>query len=90
MEGNEGLERVLDSLLARNMGEAIEALEMFLSVHPHQINTDRLYAIRSDYQLMTDYWRRGFKDPQLPHLYDNLLRRMYQLYSNIAINLQSS
>lgn len=86
MEGNEGLERVLDSLLARNMGEAIEALEMFLSVHPHQINTDRLYAIRSDYQLMTDYWRRGFKDPQLPHLYDNLLRRMYQLYSNIAIN----
>ena len=77
---------ILDRLLERNLGEAIVAMDNFLAVHPHQINTDRLVAIRTDYQLMADYWRRGFKDPQLPQLYDNLLRRMYVLYANMASN----
>ena len=88
MVQNESLAQVLEKLIQRNLGEAIEAMTIFLSVHPHQINSDRLFAINADYQLMTDYWRRGFKDPQLPHLYDNLLRRMYVLYANIIKNYE--
>ena len=86
MVQSESLNQVLGYLKSRRLGEAIQTLEAFLSVHPHQINTDRLFAIRTDYQLMADYWRRGFKDPQLPSLYENLLQRMYVLCSNIAIN----
>lgn len=86
MVQSESLNQVFDYLKSRRLGEAIQTLEAFLSVHPHQINTDRLFAIRTDYQLMADYWRRGFKDPQLPSLYENLLQRMYVLCSNIAIN----
>lgn len=86
MVQSESLNQVFDYLKDRRLGEAIQTLEAFLSVHPHQINTDRLFAIRTDYQLMADYWRRGFKDPQLPSLYENLLQRMYVLCSNIAIN----
>ena len=86
MVQSESLNQVFGYLKSRRLGEAIQTLEAFLSVHPHQINTDRLFAIRTDYQLMADYWRRGFKDPQLPSLYDNLLQRMYVLCSNIAIN----
>lgn len=83
---NDALTVVYDHLLHRNLGEAIIALEAFLAVHPHQINSDRLHAIRTDLQLMTDYWQHGFKDPQLDSLYNNLLRRMYMLYANIASN----
>lgn len=83
---NEALNLVLDRLIERNLGEAIQAMESFLSVHPHQVNTDRLFAIKTDYQTMIDYWRRGFKDPQLNSLYDKLLQRMYVLYTNIAIS----
>lgn len=86
MVKNETLEIVLHHLLDRNLAEAIAAMDVFLAVHPHQINTDRLFAIKTDYQLMADYWRRGFKDPQLPQLYDNLLKRMYVLYANMASN----
>lgn len=86
MVQSESLNQVFGYLKNRRLGEAIQTLEAFLSVHPHQINTDRLFAIRTDYQLMADYWRRGFKDPQLPSLYENLLQRMYVLCSNIAIN----
>ena len=84
MVRNEALNLILTHLLRRDLGETIIATDNFLAVHPHQVNTDRLFAIRTDYQLMTDYWRRGFKDPQLPHLYDTLLKRMYVLYANIA------
>jgi tetratricopeptide (TPR) repeat protein len=84
MVHNEALHLILTSLLRRDLGEAITATDNFLAIHPHQVNTDRLFAIRTDYQLMTDYWRRGFKDPQLPNLYDTLLKRMYVLYANIA------
>lgn len=84
MVQNEALNLILTQLLRRNLGEAIVATDIFLAVHPHQVNTDRLFAIRTDYQLMTDYWRKGFKDPQLSNLYDTLLKRMYVLYANIA------
>ena len=62
MVQSESLNQVFGYLKNRRLGEAIQTLEAFLSVHPHQINTDRLFAIRTDYQLMADYWRRGFKD----------------------------
>ena len=85
---NEALDNILDCLTDRNLGKAIVAADIFLSVHPNQINSDRLNAIRTDYQRMTDYWRRGFKDPQVEHLYDNMLKRMYVLYATIAGNYE--
>ena len=83
---NEALSLLLDGLFDRDLGSAISAADIYLSVHPNQIYSDRLQAIRSDYQRMTDYWRRGYKDPQLNGLYDNLLKRMYVLYATIASN----
>ena len=84
MAKNQALLLIEDGLLTRNLGMAITATDNFLAVHPHQIDTDRLFAIKTDYRLMTDYWRRGFKDPQLSELYNTLLKRMYVLFANIA------
>ena len=84
MDTHQSLKDVFSCLASRNLSAAIVALEAFLSVHPHQVNSDRLHAVRTDYQLMADYWRRGFKDPQLPALYQTLLQRMYVLCANIS------
>ena len=86
MDTHQSLKEVFAHLEARNLSGAINGLETFLSVHPHQVNSDRLHAVRTDYQLMADYWKRGFKDPQLPALYQSLLQRMYVLCSNISRN----
>ena len=86
MDTHQSLKEVLGHLEARNLSAAINGLENFLSVHPNQINSDRLYAVRTDYQLMADYWKRGFKDPQLPALYQSLLQRLYVLCVNISRN----
>ena len=80
------LYKIYDDLSMRDLKRAIKGMENYLAIHPHQINSDRLYAIKADYQVMIDYWRNGYKDPQLPQLYEKLLYRMYTLYANVATN----
>ena len=82
---NETLALVREWLLRRNLGEAIMAMENFMTAYPQQLNEDKLASVNDDFKLMTDYWRRGFKDAKMADLYDNLLRRMYQLYGDTAV-----
>lgn len=84
MNTHQILNEALAFLKERNLNAAINVLETFFSVHPHQVNSDRLHAIRTDYQLMANYWKRGFKDPKLPELYQSLLQKMYVLCANIS------
>lgn len=88
MTENRALDTVYDWLLKRNLSEAMTAMEGYLSSYSGPNDIDRLYAIKADFQLMSDYWKRGFKDPQLPHLYENLLRRLYVLYADTAMGYQ--
>ena len=88
MTKNRALDAVYQWLLRRNLGEALLAMESYLSSYSGVQDMDRLYAIQADFQLMSDYWKRGFKDPQLPHLYDNLLRRLYVLYADATMSYQ--
>ena len=82
---NETLQEVYASLLRRDLSSALSQMEAYLSTRPRQNDAHRLEAVRADFQLMTDYWKRGFRDPQLPALYESLLRRMYVLYANAAL-----
>lgn len=80
------LNYIYSNLSIRDLNGAIKCMENYLALHPHQINSDILYAIKADYQVMIDYWRNGYKDPQLPQLYEKLLYRMYTLYGNVETN----
>ena len=83
---NEMLMLVREWLLRRNLGEAIQAMENFNAAYPPQLNRDKLASLKYDFQLMTDYWRRGFKDAKMADLYDNLLRRMYRIFVDTSVN----
>ena len=88
MKQNEILNEILQMVLQRELGKSIRELENYLLTHPQQQDMEQLIAIRDDYQLMVGYWQRGFDDPEREHVCDQLLRRMYVLTSNIAINWQ--
>lgn len=90
MEAQTSFKRIFHHIKAHNLSDAISELEVFLATHPHQVNSDRLHAIRTDLQLMADYWKRGFKDPQLPSLYQKLMQRMYVLCANIRMQYNIS
>ncbi len=81
-------EQIFDEIFSQlgrgDLGGAMDSLESFLATHPHQVNADRLHALRSEFDLMSDYWKRGFKDPQLPALFQKLVQRMYVLSMNIC------
>ncbi len=86
MKQDELLSTISGDVEMRDLWQAIKHMENYLALHPHQINSDRLFAIKSDYQMMLEYWRNGFKDPQVPQLFEKLLHRMYVLYANVATN----
>ena len=85
MTKNQSLDAVYDSLLKRNLSDALQAMAGYFSLYSGGQDVDRLYTIQADFQLMADYWKRGFKDPQLSQLYNNLLRRLYVLYADAAM-----
>ena len=81
------LSQVYEDICIDDLRSAIKDMENYLALHPHQINSDRLYAIKADYQMIIDYWRKGYKDPQAPLLISKLRQRMYELYGNVAHNV---
>ena len=85
MTDHKNLQDVYEHLLQRNLSAAMDAMQIFLSVRPNGADIEILNGIRNDFQLMTDYWTRGYKDPQATALYDNLLKRMYVFYIHESI-----
>ena len=85
IENNDLLD-VYDRLLEKNLSGAMSAMEIYLSKYPNQACRDRLYAIQADFQRMADYWKQGYKDPQLPTLYTQLLHRLYVIYVDVQMN----
>ena len=75
-------------LSQRQLGKGIGMLENYLLVHPRQADMNELVSLRDDYHLMASYWQRGFDDPQREQVYDKLLKRLFALVSNVAVNWQ--
>jgi len=80
MTEHKNLQDVYEHLLNRNLSGAIDAMQIFHSVRYRGSDTETLNAIVDDFQLMANYWKKGYKDPQAETLYGNLLKRMYNLY----------
>lgn len=49
------------------------------------IYDDELENIERDYNLMLEYMKRGFNDPQRKDIYSKLLARLYNFVSNLRI-----
>ena len=80
------LERIFTQLIEGNAGLAIAETETYLAAWPNPQTKEKLDTLKSEYLLMTDYWKQGLKDPQLEEQYQRLLQRVYVLCANIAIH----
>lgn len=84
MYNNEDLNHIIRLIEEKRLGRAASELENYLLAHPKQkSNMESLMELQTDYHLMTDYWQRGFDDPQRDNVYNQLLRRLYVLTTNI-------
>ena len=85
MVNNEALNTIIGNVIDRQIGTAIAHLENYLFTFTQPQASAQLEELKADYQLMSDYWRRGFDDPQRAQLYEQLLRRMYVITVNVYI-----
>ena len=71
-----GLTEIKLALQKRDLGSAINAMENHLATKVNMWGGEQLALVKNDYQLMVDFWLRGFDDPQRSALYDKLLKRL--------------
>ncbi|MBQ4392038.1 MAG: tetratricopeptide repeat protein [Prevotella sp.] len=87
MTQNEQLLTVIRYIEKRRLGNAITQLENFLLANPQlKPDLEKLIGIQNDYRLMSEYWQRGYDDPQREQVFSQLLRRLYVLATNIIIH----
>ena len=51
MKQDKTLNEIYEFLTERALNDAILRMENYLALNPHQINSDRLFAIKTDYQV---------------------------------------
>ena len=73
---NETLQSALECVVNRQLGKAVNLLENYLYTFVQPQATEQLEELKTDYQLMAEYWQRGFEDPERERLYDKLLQRL--------------
>ena len=73
------MDEILRLIEQKELAKAIVGMEAFVYSHPELHAIERIVDIRKDYELMTDYWRKGFKDPQREQVYGQLLHRLLMM-----------
>lgn len=79
------LDNIIKELGRKKLGYCIHSTRSFVSAHPYMMYDDELENIERDYNLMLEYMKRGFNDPQRKDIYSKLLARLYNFVSNLRI-----
>lgn len=79
------LDNIIKELGRKRLGYCIHSTRSFVSAHPYMMYDDELENIERDYNLMLEYMKRGFNDPQRKDIYSKLLARLYNFVSNLRI-----
>lgn len=80
------LDGIISGLENKKLGYGIHSTRSFVSAHPYMMYDDELENIERDYDLMLEYMKRGFNDPQRKDIYNSLLIRLYKFVSNLRIS----
>lgn len=72
-------------LVKRDLGNAVRMLENRMSELFINEGKELLESLKSDYILMLDCFKRGLRDPRGEDVYDNLLRRAYNVYNIVRL-----
>ena len=81
---NELLDNIFGQINRGELGRALSATENLLYTYPHLYSTEPLLKLRDEYQLVVDYWQRGYDDPQRQQVCQHLLRRLSSLLTDVA------
>lgn len=65
------------------LGTAIRETENVLLSGLLKGNTEQFESIKNEYELLYEYWRKGYSDPRREELYQRMLQRLFVLVANM-------
>lgn len=81
---NQTYDTIIGCLQQHRFSQAARMLQNhLLMLHPDQM--EPLTSLQGDYQLLNNYWQKGYADPQRDALYEQLLQRLYAATANYAL-----
>lgn len=86
MEYRNDIDAICQQLARRDLRAAIDALESLGYKYPETRLIQSVEQLRSNYDLMANYWLRGFKDASLDAVYGNLIAQAYRLAANAQLS----
>lgn len=57
---NDNLTDIQNQIFQYRLGKALAMTENYLLTYPQQYDRGELLDLKTNYQLMTDYWQKGF------------------------------
>lgn len=92
MKNNNTFDNIFGFIRTKSLSEAMDALASFSALHTEYGVEERLHEIHKGYELMFDYWSRGYRDEHLDKVYDDMLYEMYKLTAdtNLRYNIANS
>ena len=82
---NKQLNDIQRQIFQRRLGKALNMAQNYVFTFPQQYDSSLLQDLKNNYQLMTDYWRKGAADPRRAEVYQVLLRRLNSFVTNMMI-----
>lgn len=86
MEYRNDIDAIYQQLAQRKLRVAIDAIESLGYKYPETRLLQGVEQLRSNYDLMANYWQRGFKDASLDTVYGNLIAQAYRLAANAELS----
>lgn len=89
MTGDSHIKDIYASLRARKTGEAIDSLLALADLYPTAGIRERAKEAQSDYHRMVGSWAKGYDDPQVDKVHEELTRRVYALAADTALTMRT-
>lgn len=82
MNSTNPINEIISTLWEGTLGSALKELENAVLTGQLKVDYEKLTALRDEFDLLTDFWQRGYKDPQRQTLYGRMRQSLYVLVAN--------
>ena len=69
-------------ILSGELSKALKMTENAVAAGQMKVDREKLASIKEEYNLLIDFWMRGYNDPERGELYHRMLRSLYTLVAN--------
>ena len=79
------INKIKKYIVSGELGPAIREMENVLLSGQLKGDCEQFESIKEEYELLCEYWRKGYNDTQRKNLYQRMLQRLYKLAADMEL-----